>query len=152
MKRGGVKRFEKQIGPFEEREHVLGGVLSGHRVTQLRWKAREDTGLEQKLLHRFWLKIKHFGDKGFLEGRIASGKEGKSLRSLRRGGCSLECEFHQVQSGPPSFQLSVQTLNSRGFQRERERVMEKDGCLFLRETEVGSTYFVQIIAGTKSCQ
>ncbi len=30
--------------------------------------------------------------------------------------------------------------------------MEKDRCLFLRETEVSSTYFVQIITGTKSCQ
>src|SRR5260370_40763879 len=108
--------------------------------------------MEQKLLHRFWLKIKRFGDKVFLEGRIASGKERKSLLSLRRSGCSLECELHQVQSGPPSFQLSVQTLNSRGFQREGERGMEKDRCLFLRETEVSSTDFVQVIASTKSCQ
>src|SRR5258708_7318564 len=57
-----------------------------------------------------------------------------------------------MQSGPPSLQLRVQALNSRGFQRKGERMLQKAGGLFLRETEVSSTYFVQDIASTHSCQ
>src|SRR5437879_6591335 len=34
IKRGGIKRFEKQIGSFQQREQVLAVVVLGHRITQ----------------------------------------------------------------------------------------------------------------------
>src|SRR5258707_15402273 len=63
---GCAKRFEKQVGPFQQREHVLAVLLFGHSVTQGSRQTSEDTGLEQKLLHPFGLQVKHFGDKVLL--------------------------------------------------------------------------------------
>src|SRR5260370_41541530 len=46
----------------------------------------------------------------------------------------------------------METPDGLCCEREGERLLKKDRHLFLRETEVSSTYFIQLIAGTKSCQ
>ena len=117
-----VQRGHKQVGPLEGLQYGLAPFLTGHRIAEWPAEALQETGMQEKLLHRGALPREHLFTQ-VVEHIAMTAGEG----SQKRGdiGSALQRERSQLQVGNPALRAAFEGGNGRSPQVQPHHGLQK---------------------------
>jgi len=117
-----IQRDDKQVRPLEHFQHGLAPLLTRHRIAERSAQALQETGAQQKRLHRLRLPREHLFREVVEHIAMAAGEGREKLRDIRS---ALQRERGQLQAGNPAFRATLEDGNGFGGQVQPHHSLQK---------------------------
>jgi len=117
-----IKRDHKQVRPLERFQHGLAPLLTRHRIAERSAEALQETGAQEKLLHRSGLPREDLFTQVVQHIAMAAAEGSQKPGDI---GSALQRERGQLQPSNPAFRAALENGNGFGGQVQPHHSLQK---------------------------
>ena len=150
-----VERSQEDVCCFQLFEHQVAVLSPRHCIAKRGGQPVQDRRLAQEVANRLRLPLDHLGHQVVHDVAVITGEgsdEGFGLRWILLQGQCLQGQGCQLQAGDPAFGAGFERRHYPAGEAQTHRLVQENGCLLARETQVALPDLGHLASGTQPWQ